>query len=79
MTAMIKFELNRKGVGELLKSKEMQDVLTGYATGIKNRCGEGYEQDIHVGRNRANAMVKTTTYQARADNLRNNTILKAVK
>ena len=73
------FKLNRKGVSELMKSAEMQEVLRDYATGIKNRCGDGYEQDMHVGKNRANAMVSATTYQAKADNLRNNTILKAVK
>jgi hypothetical protein len=75
----MKFKLNRKGVAELMKSAAMQEVLKEYATGIKNRCGDGYEQDIYVGKNRANAMVSASTYQAKADNLRNNTILKAVK
>lgn len=75
----LKFTLNRKGVAELMKSAEMQTVLKGHATGIRNRCGAGYEQDLYVGKNRANAMVKARTYQAKADNLRNNTILKAVK
>lgn len=76
---MIKFKLNRKGVSELMKSTEMQEVLKEYATGIRNRCGDGYEQDLYVGKNRANAMVSASTYQAKADNSRNNTILKAVK
>ena len=75
----MKFKLNRKGVAELMKSAAMQEVLKGYATGIRNRCGDGYEQDLYVGKNRANAMVSASTYQAKADNLRNNTILKAVK
>ena len=75
----MQFKLNRKGVADLMKSAEMQEVLKGYATNIRNRCGDGYEQDIYVGKNRANAMVSATTYQAKADNLRNNTILKAVK
>lgn len=75
----MKFKLNRKGVSELMKSTEMQEVLKGHATGIRNRCGDGYEQDIYVGKSRANAMVSASTYQAKADNFRNNTILKAVK
>lgn len=75
----IKFKLNRKGVADLMKSPEMQEVLKEYATNIKNRCGDGYEQDIHVGKNRANAMVSAVTYQAKSDNLKNNTILKAVR
>lgn len=75
----ITFKLNRKGVAELMKSAAMQEVLTEYATAIKNRCGDGYTQDIYVGRNRANAMVSAETYQAKRDNLKNNTILKAVR
>lgn len=75
----MQFKLNRKGVAELLKSEEMQKVLKDFATDIRNRCGDGYEQDVRVGKNRANAMVSASTYQAKADNLRNNTILKAVK
>ena len=77
--AKMKFKLNSGGVRELLKSQEMQSVLTEKATGIKNRCGEGYTQDVYVGKNRANAMVKAETYQAKRDNLKNNTILKAVR
>lgn len=75
----VKFELNRKGVADLMKSASMQQVLKQHATGIKNRAGSGYEQDMHVGKNRANAMVWADTYQAKADNLRNNTLLKSVK
>lgn len=74
-----KIKLNKKGVADLMKSAEMQTVLKDYATSIKNRCGDGYEQDIHVGKNRANAMVSATTFKAKKDNIKNNTILKAVK
>ena len=73
------FKLNYKGVGELLKSEPMQKVLSDYATNIRNRCGDGYEQDIFIGKTRANAMVSATTYQAKKDNLENNTLLKAVR
>ncbi|MBP1046405.1 hypothetical protein I6N96_08915 [Enterococcus sp. BWM-S5] len=73
------FELNRGGIAELLKSDAMQKVLTDKATDIRNRCGDGYEQDIYVGQNRANAMVSAATYRAKRDNVKNNTILKAVR
>ena len=72
------FKLNRKGVAELMKSQEMQSVLKEHATTIRNRAGDGYEQDIHVGKNRANAMVKAETFKAKKDNSKNNTLLKAV-
>lgn len=75
----VKFKLNGKGVAELMKSAAMQEVLAEYATGIRNRCGDGYESDIHVGKNRANAMVSAETKEALSDNIKNNTILKAVR
>lgn len=75
----MKFNLNRSGVGSLLKSPEMQNVLTEHASAIRNRVGEGYEQDMFVGKNRANAMVSAETFEAKRDNMKNNTLLKAVR
>lgn len=75
----MKFTLNRHGVAELMKSAEMQQILDEKATAIQERCGDGYEKDIHVGKNRANAMVSATSIKAKKDNLKNNTLLKAVR
>lgn len=72
------FKLNRSGVAELMKSQAMQDVLNERAKTIKERAGDGYEQDIYIGKNRANAMVSATSKKARKDNSENNTLLKAV-
>jgi hypothetical protein len=74
-----KFELNRAGVRALMQSEEMQAVLKEKASAIANRCGPGYEQDIYVGKNRANAMVWADSVKAKRDNLKNNSILKAVR
>lgn len=74
-----KFVLNRASVRELMKSEEMQGVLRDKADSALNSLGEGYKSDIHVGKNRANAMVYADTYQAKRDNLKNNSILKAVR
>lgn len=74
----MKFKLDSAGVRELMKSDEMQAILTEEASAIQNRAGDGYEQDIYVGKNRANAMVRASTYQAKKDNLKNNTLLKAL-
>lgn len=73
----IKFELNRAGVRELMKSQEMGDVLKEYAARIASNAGEGYE--VYQGKNRANVSVKTATDAAAADNLENNTLEKAVR
>ena len=77
--AKTKFKLNQSGIGQLLKSSQMQGVLTDKATAIRNRCGDGYVQDIFVGKTRANAMVSAKSYKAKRDNLKNNTILKVVR
>ncbi|MHC5375756.1 hypothetical protein ACYSNU_18520 [Enterococcus sp. LJL120] len=74
-----KFKINYSGVGQLLKSAEMQNVLEEKATAIRNRAGEGYKQDTFVGKTRANAMVFADTYQAKKENMKNNTLLKAVR
>lgn len=75
----MQFKLNRAGVANMMKSDGMQKMLTEKASTIRDRCGDGYEQDIYVGRNRANAMVRAKTYEAKKDNAENNTLLKAVR
>lgn len=73
----VKFELNRAGVRELLRSQEAVNVCRSYAEMIRNRAGSGYEVDTYVGTNRANASVSAATYEARKDNYEHNTLLKA--
>ena len=75
----MKFKLNSSGVRQLLQSAQMQTVLEQQASAIRNRAGVGYKQDTYVGKNRANAMVWADTYQAKRDNMKNNTLLKAVR
>lgn len=74
-----KFVLNRAGVRTLMQSEEMQSILKDKADNALNSLAEGYKSDVHVGKNRANAMVYADTYQAKRDNLKNNSILKAVR
>ncbi|CYX62069.1 hypothetical protein [Streptococcus suis] len=75
----IRFKLNRKGVAELMKSSQMQSILTEKAKMVASRAGEGYASDIYVGKTRANAMVYADSIKAKRDNKKNNTLLKAVK
>lgn len=79
MAKKVKFQLNRAGVRELMKSPEMMEICRNYAESAVNRLGDGYETSTYVGKSRVNAEVKAVTYQAAADNLRNNSILKAVQ
>ena len=75
----IKFKLNRKGVKSLLKSEEMKNLLNKEASQIRERCGTGYKNDTYTGKNRVNAMVWADSIKAKKDNLKNNTILKAMR
>ena len=74
-----KFELNRSGVRSLMQSEEMQSILKNKANNALNSLGEGYKSDTYVGKTRANAMVYADTYQAKKDNMKNNSILKVVR
>ncbi len=74
----VKFELDRGGVRELLRSPEALNICKGYAEQARSRAGEGYEVTTFVGANRANASVHAETYEARQDNYNNNTLLKSL-
>ena len=76
---MTKFQLNRSGVRELLRSDELMAECSKHAKRIQNRCGYGYEMTTHVGKNRVNASVHAKTIKARKDNSKNNTLLKAMR
>ena len=74
-----KVELNSAGVQAILKSAEMQKVCNEHASVIQSRCGDGYESDSYRGKTRVNAMVWADTPQAKADNAKNKTILRALR
>lgn len=73
-----RFELNSAGVRKLLMSAEMQSGLKEYAAMVQSRAGDGYEISEYIGKNRANVSVHAETKKARKDNLKNNTLLKAL-
>ena len=78
MADRLRVELNRAGVGALLKSPELEALLRERAGEIAGRCGAGYETDTaHMG-TRVIASVYTGTEDAARDNAENNTILRAL-
>lgn len=79
MSQKVKFELNREGVAELMKSPEMMEICKGYADDALSRLGDGYEVSTYTGKTRVNASVKAVSYKARKDQYENNTILKALR
>ena len=79
MADKMKFELNRDGVRELLRSPEMMNICKGYADNAIGRLATGYEVTTQTGKNRVNAQVAAVTFDARRENSKDNTILKAIR
>lgn len=71
----MKIELNKAGVGELLRSEAVASYLMGVAGSVAAAAGDGYE--AYQGFDRVSVFVQTGTDQARQDNLEHNTLLKA--
>lgn len=78
MAETLKIELDRAGVRELMRSREMSDICAGYAHDAQDRLGTGYEVTLRTGKNRVNAEVAAVSEKAKQENSRSNTILKAL-
>lgn len=76
--AKVRIELNSEGVRNLLKSAEIAEICRTHAQEIAGRAGSGYEVTTYTGKTRVNASVHAATDEAYRDNLKNNTLLKAV-
>lgn len=72
------FTLNSEGIGKLLKSDEIGEATAQFGQAVLNRCGEGYTMDTRVGKYRNITRVTAVSDDAIADNMRNNTLLKAL-
>lgn len=77
--ADVKIELNSSGVGQLLKSAELEALLKEQADAIAARCGSGYDSDTKMMGTRVISSVYTDTLEAVRDNMDNNTILRALQ
>lgn len=75
--AKVTIKLNTSGVRQFLRS-DMLPICEEHGKRIKNMCGDGYEMNTAVGRNRCNAMVWADTWGAKRDNLERNTLIKAL-
>jgi len=75
-----KFELDRNGVKELLKSDGVAEACREKAETVLERCGrgEGYVMESRRYPERTGYAVYASDYPAIQDNLENNTLLKAL-
>ena len=76
--AKVKFELNLKGLNELMKSGEMQGCLQSAGAAVANSAGGDYGVRVHQASFVAICNVYPDSKRAAKDNYENNTLLKAV-
>lgn len=76
MGKKVEIKLNSSGVVELLH--RAGEPCLSIAEAAAEKCGDGYAAEKRTYPERTGAVVKAVTYDAAADNLENNTILKAV-
>lgn len=75
---MSDFELNLPGLNELMKSAEMQAVLTQAGNAVVSAAGGDYGVRTHVASFVAIANVYPNSAKAAKDNFENNTLVKAL-
>lgn len=59
MSKKMRFELNREGVRELMRSDEMVGVLSDMASSRAKQVDDG-EVDVYIGKNRANVSISSS-------------------
>lgn len=64
MAKSVRIQLNKAGVRQLARSKEMQDILNERAQLIANAAGEGFRVTGGPSRNRARAVVVSASAKA---------------
>lgn len=79
MSGKVRFDLNRAGVRELMRSSEAQTACEEYGNRIAAAAGPGYEVTTQTGVNRVHVRVAPATKEAINDNFRHNTLIKAMR
>ena len=75
----LKVVLNTEEVGKLLKSEAMREICEEHASAAVSVLGSGYDCGTYMGTDRVKANVYAKTAKAKRENLKNNTILKAMQ
>lgn len=74
----VKFELNLRGLNELMKSQAVRDLVNDAAVWVAFAAGDGYEiEEAHPLSFDTIASVRAVTYEAYYDALENHTLEKA--
>lgn len=78
MSKTVIIKLNSQGVQELLKSAAIASACREQAKAVAGRAGDGYEVEERNYPERTGYVVSAEADEARRDNLKNNTLLKAL-
>lgn len=78
MGKKVKVKLNSSGIRKLLRSDEVLQECKDYAYSARARLGDGYSVNYRKGKVRANAEIAAESPEAIRENLKKNTLLKAV-
>ena len=78
MSNKVRIELNSKGIGALLRSQEMEAVVSVSANVVAGRASGKYNVEIIHAQTRVIATVEAADAKTRRENLKNNTLLKAI-
>lgn len=79
MANNVKFKLNLPGLNDLMKSPGMQAALSAAGAEVAAIAGEGYDHSTHVASYVAIENVYTATGRAYGDNMKHNTLEKALR
>lgn len=75
----VKIVLNKAGVRELLRSDEVQEACKEYADKVLAQAGDGYVEEERDYPERKGYAVRADSAKAVYDNLKNNTLLRALQ
>ncbi len=78
MASKMVFKYSRKGFNELRRSPEMLAICQEYASRVQNQAGKEYGTERRMYRSRCGVIITAVTPAGVRDNLKNNTLLKAL-
>lgn len=78
MSKSVKVELNSAGIREFLRSEPVRDLAQRCGEAVATRAGGNYETQTVMLDKKYLAVVRPADGAARRDNLKNNTLLKAI-
>lgn len=78
MVATVRVQIDRKAVGQFLKSDDVARITAEAGRRIQRQAGEGFEVQTSIGRTRARTAVIAVTYEARVAEARDRRLTRAI-